>query len=264
MAAVTTSSNSKDTFITKGAITRIIKDIKELRNNPLASHGIFYQHDSDDMLTGRALIIGPKDTPYSNGMYYFKIKMPTNYPHEPPKFSFYTNDGKIRMHPNLYKNKKVCLDILNTWYGEAWTGCQSLSSVLLTICSILTKNPLTHEPGCDERHKDYFSYTELVRFNNFKIAINDMMARKDIIQEFSELHDIAVKHILDNVENINSDIDTANEKYHAFKDKYPHLCKDNVVFSGIYAMDSEINYDKCKTMFNDLVDSLKNCHKKKN
>ena len=108
------------------------------------------------MLTGRALISGPSDTPYAYGAYFFKIKMPTNYPHEPPKFSFYTNDGKIRMHPNLYKNRKVCLDILNTWYGEAWTGCQSLTSVLLTICSILTKEPLTHEPGCDKRHRFLF------------------------------------------------------------------------------------------------------------
>ena len=89
------------------------------------------------------------------------------------------------------------------------------------------------------------------------------MSRKDIIQEFSELHDIAVKHILDNVENINSDIDTANEKYLEIKDKYPHLCKDNFVFSGIYAMDTEINYDKCKLMFNDLVETLKNGDKKK-
>ena len=57
------SKKQKDTYISKTAITRIIKDVRQLRKNPLASHGIYYQHDQDDMLTGRALIIGPSDTP---------------------------------------------------------------------------------------------------------------------------------------------------------------------------------------------------------
>ena len=262
--STTSSSSKKDTFISRTSIARIIKDVKELRKNPLSSHGIYYQHDQDDMLTGRALIIGPSDTPYSYGMYFFKIKLPTNYPHEPPKFSFYTNDGNIRMHPNLYKNKKVCLDILNTWYGEAWTGCQSLSSLLLTIGSILTKEPLRHEPGCDERHKDFFAYTELIRFNNFKIAINEIMQRKDIMEEFSDLHIIAKKYIIDNMENIISSIDTANEKYFLFKDKYPHACRDHTISSGIYQMKSLINYKKCKSDFHNLVEHFNNDYKKEN
>ena len=183
--------------------------------------------------------------------------MPTNYPHEPPKFSFYTNDGNIRMHPNLYKNKKVCLDILNTWYGEAWTGCQSLSSVLLTICSILTKDPLTHEPGCDQRHKDFYSYSEIIRYNNIRLSIIDIL-NKDIIKEdFQHLRNIAIENILKNVENINTYIHTSKEKYFEIKDKYPHLFSGNTAHSGIYCMSTKINYDKCLTDFNDFVKTLK-------
>ena len=252
------SKKQKDTYISKTAITRIIKDVRQLRKNPLASHGIYYQHDQDDMLTGRALIIGPSDTPYAYGAYFFKIKMPTNYPHEPPKFSFYTNDGKIRMHPNLYKNRKVCLDILNTWYGEAWTGCQSLTSVLLTICSILTKEPLTHEPGCDKRHKDFYSYNEIVRYNNVRLSIIDIIIRKDILDEFGSLCDIAKDNILKNTENILSHIDNCNEKYHEIKDKYPHICTNDRLFSSIYSLTTDVNYKNCKEDFNSLVETLKN------
>jgi len=252
----TSSKKQKETYISKTAITRIIKDIKELRKNPLSSHGIYYQHDQDDMLTGRALIIGPSDTPYSHGFYFFKINLPTDYPHKPPKFSFYTNDGNVRMHPNLYKNKKVCLDILNTWYGEAWTGCQTLSSVLLTICSILTKEPLRHEPGCNERHRDFYSYNEIVRFNNIRLSIINILKNDFIKGEFSQLWDIASHHILSNVEKIHSHITTSKEKYHEIKDKYPHLFSKNTPNTGIYSMSVNIDYNKCITDFNNLVDSL--------
>ena len=259
-------SSTKGTHISKTSITRIIKDIRDLKKNPLIDHGIYYQHDSDDMLTGRALIIGPTDTPYSYGAYFFKIKMPANYPHEPPKFSFYTNDGKTRMHPNLYKNKKVCLDILNTWYGQAWTGCQSLSSVLLTICSILTKNPLEHEPGCGKNHRDYYSYSEIVRYNNIRLSIIDIIKRKDIKDEFSELWQHAAKNILDNAENIKDYIKSSHEKYLEMIDKYPILScrKSSLVHTGIYQNELKINYSKCSSDFDALLIYLNDEIKKEN
>ena len=36
-----TSKKQKDTYISKTAITRIIKDVRQLEKNPLASHGIY-------------------------------------------------------------------------------------------------------------------------------------------------------------------------------------------------------------------------------
>jgi hypothetical protein len=55
--------------ITKETITRLIKDVKEIIKNPLDSHGIYYKHDDEDLLKGKALIIGPQGTPYENGFY---------------------------------------------------------------------------------------------------------------------------------------------------------------------------------------------------
>ena len=46
------------------SIKRLLKDIKELENNPLENDGIFYKHSEDDLFKGYALIIGPKDTLY--------------------------------------------------------------------------------------------------------------------------------------------------------------------------------------------------------
>ena len=83
----------------------------------------------------KVLIFGPKDTPYENGYYLFKFKFPIDYPYNPPKVVYMTNDGKTRFNPNLYRNGKVCVSILNTWSGDQWTGCQTISSVLLTLCT---------------------------------------------------------------------------------------------------------------------------------
>jgi ubiquitin-protein ligase len=64
-----------DKFVKKDALRRIISDIKELIKNPLTAHGIYYEHDETDMLCGKAMIIGPKDTPYADGFYLFKLKL---------------------------------------------------------------------------------------------------------------------------------------------------------------------------------------------
>ena len=168
---------ASETFVKKDALRRIICDIKELRKNPLTSHGIHYEHDDTDMLKGRALIIGPADTPYADGFYLFKFQFPSNYPHAPPKVDFCTGDGYTRFNPNLYRTGKVCLSILNTWKGEPWSGCQTISSVLLAICTVFNAEPLLNEPGVTKTHQDYDSYNEIIRYKNIDVAIFGMLAK---------------------------------------------------------------------------------------
>ena len=163
-------------FVSKDAMRRIISDIKEIRKNPLTSHGIYYEHDETDMLKGRALIIGPADTPYADGFYLFKFQFPANYPHVPPKVEFCTNDGYTRFNPNLYRSGKVCLSILNTWKGEAWSGCQTISSVLLALCTILNNEPLLNEPGVCKTHRDFEAYNAIIQYKNIEVAIFGMLA----------------------------------------------------------------------------------------
>ena len=98
--------------ISKEALRRIVSDLKELSKSPLTSHGIYYEHDETDVLKGRALIIGPQNTPYEDGFYLFKFMFPANYPHAPPVVTFCSNDGLTRFNPNLYRSGKVCLSIL--------------------------------------------------------------------------------------------------------------------------------------------------------
>ena len=170
------ASSSTPSFIAKDTLRRIISDIKDLRLNPLTAHGIFYEHDETDMLKGRALIIGPADTPYADGFYLFRFNFPVNYPHAPPTVEFCTGDGYTRFNPNLYRTGKVCLSILNTWKGEPWSGCQTISSVLLAICTVLNAEPLLNEPGITKAHRDYDAYNAIITYKNIEVALFKMLA----------------------------------------------------------------------------------------
>ena len=138
---------SKKVFISKNTQKRLLKDVVDIMKNNLSSQGIYYLHDEENILKGYAMIFGPPDTPYENGVYFFDLNFPHNYPYSPPKLKYLTNNGKTRFNPNLYKSGKVCLSLLNTWKGEQWTSCQTIRSVLLTLVTVLNENPLINEPG---------------------------------------------------------------------------------------------------------------------
>uniref|UniRef100_A0A6C0BAJ7 Ubiquitin-conjugating enzyme E2 Z n=1 Tax=viral metagenome TaxID=1070528 RepID=A0A6C0BAJ7_9ZZZZ len=176
--------SKKDVFISKETITRLLHDVKHIMKNPLIENGIYYAHDDEDMMKGYALIIGPEDTPYFGGNFFFEFHYPRDYPHSPPHVLYCTNGEMIRFNPNLYCNGKVCISVLNTWKGEQWTSCQSISTILLTLCTLLCTDPLLNEPGVSKTHADFANYTKIIEFKTIDIAILKMMKRQhDIYPE---------------------------------------------------------------------------------
>ena len=251
------TSDKKHVVISRATAKRLIKDIKELKKEPLT--GIYYIHDETDILKGQAMIIGPDDTPYHGGYYLFKFSFPQDYPHSPPKLTFCTNDGYTRMHPNMYKNGKVCLSLLNSWQGQdtidAWTGCQTISSVLLTIRSIMTNGPLQHEPGCGEGHRDYFKYSEIVRFRNIGLSIHDILNDSSFAEVFPELLTIAKKDFIDNFENKLSALFKAIEAWNKKHDSV--IVENGRVYTSMYNMHCKISYDGLQDKLIELQNNLK-------
>ena len=179
------------TVISKNTIKRLIRDVRSLSgDDSLTDHGIHYKHSDEDILKGQALIIGPEDTPYSHGFYLFDISYPHDYPHRPPTVKFQTNDGVTRMNPNLYKCGKVCVSILNTWRGDAWTGCQTISTVLLSLASLLNSEPLLNEPGLDSSNPDFATYNHIIRYKNFDAAIHMVLTSTSLRHRYSCFVDI--------------------------------------------------------------------------
>ena len=59
--------------INKETMHRLLKDVRQIIKHPLTDNNIYYIHDDTDMMKGYALIIGPEDTPYFGGFYFFKF-----------------------------------------------------------------------------------------------------------------------------------------------------------------------------------------------
>lgn len=222
-------------------VKRLIRDVKNIRKNPLSSDGIYYVHDEDNLLKGYALIIGPQETVYQNGYYFFELDYPTDYPHSPPKVSFKTNRDRVRFNPNLYVNGKVCLSILNTWKGEQWTSCQTITSTLLTICTIFTNEPLLNEPGVGRSHRDFSSYNEIINFKNIEIAILSIIDRDDSIylSMFDRFRDVVEDHFLDTCNSTKKRVEEYQKHAITRKKVYMH--------TQLYQMGFEIDYTSLKS-----------------
>ncbi|VFV18744.1 ubiquitin-conjugating enzyme e2 z [Lynx pardinus] len=157
----------------------IQRDIMSIYKEP--PPGMFVVPDTVDMTKIHALITGPFDTPYEGGFFLFVFRCPPDYPIHPPRVKLMTTgNNTVRFNPNFYRNGKVCLSILGTWTGPAWSPAQSISSVLISIQSLMTENPYHNEPGFEqERHPgDSKNYNECIRHETIRVAVCDMMEGK--------------------------------------------------------------------------------------
>jgi ubiquitin-protein ligase len=186
--------------ISRDTINRLLKDVKQIIKNPLTSNGIYYVHDESDMMKGYAMIVGPEDTPYFGGFYFFELNYPHDYPHSPPKAVYYTNGNNVRFNPNLYKCGKVCISLLNTWAGDQWTSCQSITSVLLSLCTLLCKDPLLNEPGINSSNRDFHAYNQIIDYANMDVAVCDIVSKKEGIYHdfFNVFYPFVKEHFVKN------------------------------------------------------------------
>ena len=107
-------------------------------------------------------MIGPKDTPYSGGLFYLRLKFTDDFPSEGPKVCFDTpiyhvnvsrRGGKIEEYCSL---GQVYIDILNWWNPE-----YTLREVLKSIYDLFYKGNPDLPLGIDvsdefTNHKDLF------------------------------------------------------------------------------------------------------------
>ncbi|KAH7283755.1 hypothetical protein KP509_34G022600 [Ceratopteris richardii] len=141
---------------------------------------IFVRVFEDRMDLMRSVIVGASGTPYHDGLFFFDLYLPAEYPSSPPHVHYHS--GGLRLNPNLYETGKVCLSLLNTWTGkgnEIWHS--STSSILQVLVSIqglvLNANPYFNEAGYDkqmgtaEGEKNSLAYVE----NSFLLSCKSML-----------------------------------------------------------------------------------------
>ncbi len=116
---------------------RILSDLKSLVNHDIPD--IIKDIDVNDNIYEQHILLlkGPKDTPYEKGIFKLAIKLPEEYPHQPPKLSFQTK----MYHPNIGGDGSICIDILK----DQWSSALRLTSVILSISDLLA-NPNPSDP----------------------------------------------------------------------------------------------------------------------
>ena len=241
-------SIEKTVILSKETIRRLLNDIKTIITTPLTDHGIYYSHDEDDIMKGYALIIGPSETPYFGGFYFFELHFPADYPYSPPLVIYCTNGDNIRFNPNLYVNGKVCISLLNTWRGEQWTACQTISTILLNLCTLLCNNPLLNEPGITIKHTDLTKYNKIIEFKNIDIAIIQMMKKKPGVfpEKFEGFYLIMKEYFLKNKDVILSFIENKS------------ILQEHTecYIINIYNMNVCINWSKLLKNYKDLIKEI--------
>ena len=182
------------------AIKRINVDIKLYHKQELTKQGIYCYFNEENIYNVKVLIIGPDDTPYKGGFYLFDFNYPKNYPINPPKVEFISMDRRVRIHPNLYTNGKICLSFLGTWAGPGWTSCLNITTILLSILSLFNDNPISNEPGYEnETGNKSILYKNMVSYHN--ISVYTLGVLENIPSDFKTFKPIIQKLFAKNYNN---------------------------------------------------------------
>ncbi|KAI1920451.1 hypothetical protein LOZ65_004051 [Ophidiomyces ophidiicola] len=119
---------------------RLVADHASLHNSELPPNYFFApagSHSSipDDLRQLTILLTGPQETPYAQGLWRLHLRMPEDYPKNPPKATFKTRIW----HPNVDESTgAVCVDTLK----RDWEASLTLRDVLITIsCLLIHPNP---------------------------------------------------------------------------------------------------------------------------
>ena len=236
--------------IPKETIDRLLKDIRDMVTSSLEDEGIYYKHSETDILKAYVMIVGPPDSLYFGGYYFFQINFPVDYPHSPPVVTYLTNDGITRFHPNFYKSGKICLSIFNTWRGEQWTSCQTIKSCLLTMLSIMDSKPLLHEPGIKETHNDYNSYHIMILYKNIDFSciqvITDFMSTNTIPieAEYKEYFYVIMEERLKR---------NSKEMLEIIRKNVSKNINNLYSVRSLYGMSFQVNFDKVLERFIELM-----------
>eukprot|EP00252_Welwitschia_mirabilis_P009648 TRINITY_DN22328_c0_g1_i1.p1 TRINITY_DN22328_c0_g1~~TRINITY_DN22328_c0_g1_i1.p1 ORF type:complete len:242 (+),score=32.11 TRINITY_DN22328_c0_g1_i1:295-1020(+) len=113
---------------------RLQKEFRALCKEPVPN--ILARPHQKNILEWHYVLEGSKDSPFSGGFYYGKVKFPPEYPYKPPSISMITPNGRFE------PNKKICLS-MSDYHPESWNPMWSVSSILTGLLSFMTDDSPT-------------------------------------------------------------------------------------------------------------------------
>ena len=188
--------------------------LRERERFPKESSEFFVNFKDDNVRSFEAYIVGPDDSLYKHKFVKLKFDIPSNYPLVPPKVTFVQHTGD-RVHPNLYTEGKVCLSILGNWPGDPWSYSMNIESVLITIRSLLDKQPYLHEP----RQSDNPMFNDYVHCNTWRWLLLDYLDReqdpdaKEFLLQYVRQHGAEMVEELERQKRVHGGAQTLTSPY---------------------------------------------------
>jgi ubiquitin-protein ligase len=229
-------------------VKRILNELKELEESKevLKQSGIYFDYDESNIEKINVMFIGPEDTPYEKGFYFFELTYPEDYPMTPPNMKYSTqgyltsnNSGsnnlvKVRFNPNLYTNGKVCISMLNTWKGPGWVPTNTASNIFVAIQALVfNEEPLRNEPGFENSAQVCIdTYTKIIKYANIKISIFEQF-NKDMGQ-FEVFKEIIKSYVKENINIYDKNIENIVKN------------KNGIINSPAYGMNVFLDYELIK------------------
>ena len=159
------------------AIKRIKKEFQDLSDNPNLNIGVTVGLvDENNIFEWRCTLIGPRDTPYVNGISYLTIKFPQNYPEAPPEVCFKTPIYHVNINPHKPKTTgpgaeslgHVCISTLN-WWKPTYTMREVLTNIFALFYMGNPDSPYGMERA-DELRYNRAVYEEKIKYFTKKYA----------------------------------------------------------------------------------------------
>ena len=161
------------------ALQAVRKEFQEISANPILNIGAQVGLiNKNNIMEWRCTMLGPKDTPFADGLFFLKIKFPDNYPNKAPEVSFLTPIYHINVNPKAPKLGQteslghVCISTLN-W----WKPTSNIREVLTDIFALFylsnPESPYGMERA-EEFRKNKNLYDEKCKYFTKKYAAMDL------------------------------------------------------------------------------------------
>ena len=121
------------------ALKIIREEFKRLCKTPLYNFGITVcLFDEDNLFEWKGTVIGPRNSPYRNGLFYFKILFPDDYPNSRPEICFLTPIYHLNI--KYFVGRGVPLGHVGLSTLKTWDPGDSIITILPHIFVLLLKN----------------------------------------------------------------------------------------------------------------------------
>jgi ubiquitin-conjugating enzyme E2 A len=104
---------------------RLMTDLRAVHKDDAVTAGPV----DDNIFEWSAVLTGPVETMWEGGIFQLSLSFSEEYPNQPPRVKFLT---KV-LHPNIYVDGNICLDILRA----QWSPGYDVRALLVSIQSLL-------------------------------------------------------------------------------------------------------------------------------